>query len=258
MSGRDRIVSIAEAPALSIVALTAAWSGYAAAKWSTESRVGLAEASTARTKANRAISGPSSCGTSTPRPSRRGSPPTRSTTSRRCPRGASLPAPVPGRLRRLARNEARDESEGAEGPDLHAPVQAAGTGQARSAGQRGADQAFAGAADGGGRLDKYVRTTVFLASVLFLVGISAQFPYAVALRPVGWAPCCWSLRGAADAAARPAHLTNRGLDLNQRPSGLQPSGVRRLRLGLVAGGAGGALEVLRSRCDTADLRHERD
>ena len=51
---RDRLVSIAEAVLLSIVALMAAWSGYAAAKWSTESRVGLAAASTARTKASRA------------------------------------------------------------------------------------------------------------------------------------------------------------------------------------------------------------
>ena len=51
---RDRLVSIAEAILLSIVALLAAWSGYAAAKWSTESRVGLAEASTARSEANRA------------------------------------------------------------------------------------------------------------------------------------------------------------------------------------------------------------
>src|SRR5215211_8886185 len=51
---RDRLVSIAEAVLLSIVALMAAWSGYAAAKWSTESRVSLAEASTARTKASRA------------------------------------------------------------------------------------------------------------------------------------------------------------------------------------------------------------
>ena len=51
---RDRLVSIAEAVLLSVVALMAAWSGYAAAKWSTESRVGLAEASTARSKANRA------------------------------------------------------------------------------------------------------------------------------------------------------------------------------------------------------------
>ena len=51
---RDRIVSILEAVLLAIVALLAAWSGYAAAKWSTESRVGLAEGSAARTKANRA------------------------------------------------------------------------------------------------------------------------------------------------------------------------------------------------------------
>src|SRR5919198_5345979 len=51
---RDRTVSIAEAVLLSIVALLAAWSGYAAAKWSTESRIGLAEASTARSEANRA------------------------------------------------------------------------------------------------------------------------------------------------------------------------------------------------------------
>src|SRR4051794_22762286 len=50
----DRLVSIAEAILLSIVALLAAWSGYAAAKWSTESRVGLAKASAARTEASRA------------------------------------------------------------------------------------------------------------------------------------------------------------------------------------------------------------
>jgi hypothetical protein len=53
-ASRDRLVSIAEAILLSVVALLAAYSGYAAAKWSTESRVGLAKASTARTEANRA------------------------------------------------------------------------------------------------------------------------------------------------------------------------------------------------------------
>ncbi len=35
-AGRDRVVSIVEAVLLSIVALLAAWSGYSAAKWSTE------------------------------------------------------------------------------------------------------------------------------------------------------------------------------------------------------------------------------
>src|ERR1044072_263915 len=51
---RDRLVSIAEAALLSLVTLMAAWSGYAAAKGGTESRVLLAEASGARTNANRA------------------------------------------------------------------------------------------------------------------------------------------------------------------------------------------------------------
>jgi len=39
-----------------------------------------------------------------------------------------------------------------------------------------ADEAFASAASAGETSDKYVRSTVFLASVLFLVGISTRFP----------------------------------------------------------------------------------
>jgi hypothetical protein len=53
-AGRNRALSIAEAVLLSLVTLMAAWSGYAAAKWSTESRVLLAQASAARTNASRA------------------------------------------------------------------------------------------------------------------------------------------------------------------------------------------------------------
>ena len=51
---RDRLLSISEAVLLSVVALIAAWSGYSAAKWSTESRDGLAKASALRTQASRA------------------------------------------------------------------------------------------------------------------------------------------------------------------------------------------------------------
>jgi hypothetical protein len=51
---RDRVISIAEAVLLSIVALLAAWSGYSAAKWGTDSSISLATASATRTKANRA------------------------------------------------------------------------------------------------------------------------------------------------------------------------------------------------------------
>ena len=49
---RDRVISIAEAVLLSIVALLAAWSGYSAAKWGTDSSLSLAKASSTRTKAN--------------------------------------------------------------------------------------------------------------------------------------------------------------------------------------------------------------
>jgi hypothetical protein len=50
----DRTLSIVEAVMLAIVALLAAYTGYASAKWSTESSVRLASASAARTEANRA------------------------------------------------------------------------------------------------------------------------------------------------------------------------------------------------------------
>src|SRR6476619_6646234 len=51
---RDRLISITEAILLSVVALLAAWSGYAAAKWSTASRVEIATASSLRIEASRA------------------------------------------------------------------------------------------------------------------------------------------------------------------------------------------------------------
>jgi hypothetical protein len=50
----DRTLSIIEAVMLAIVALLAAYTGFASAKWGTESSVRLAGASAARTEANRA------------------------------------------------------------------------------------------------------------------------------------------------------------------------------------------------------------
>ena len=52
-SRHDRVISLAGAVLLSIVTITAAWSGYSAAKWGTESSLNLAKASATRTKANR-------------------------------------------------------------------------------------------------------------------------------------------------------------------------------------------------------------
>jgi hypothetical protein len=50
----DRTLSIIEAVMLAIVALLAAYTGFASAKWNTESSVRLAQASADRTQANRA------------------------------------------------------------------------------------------------------------------------------------------------------------------------------------------------------------
>src|SRR5215204_134582 len=50
----SRAVQIGEALLLSLVTIAAAWSGYAAAKWGTESRLELAQAATLRNLATRA------------------------------------------------------------------------------------------------------------------------------------------------------------------------------------------------------------
>src|SRR5215470_15386490 len=52
--GRERWLTITEATLLAVVAVLAAWSGFASAKWSTHSSLDLAKASAARTQANRA------------------------------------------------------------------------------------------------------------------------------------------------------------------------------------------------------------
>ena len=173
---RDRVISISEAVLLSIVALLAAWSGYAAAKWSTESRVGLAESSTARAKANRAnLSAMELRGFDASTfnawfaaytvhnkqamalAERRFRPQfrvafeawraTKPETNPNAPRG---PTYMPQyRQPGLSRGQALDAQ---------------------------ADAAFAAGETAGERSDKYVRSTVYLASVLFLIGISTRFP----------------------------------------------------------------------------------
>jgi hypothetical protein len=177
---RDRMLSIAEAVLLSIVALLAAWSGYAAAKWSTESRVSLAESSTKRTEASRAnlramelrnfdsstfeawfAAYTAGNEQAMALAARRFRPQfrvafdawraTRPETNARAPRGPTyMPQYRQPELRTAVRLDAQ------------------------------ADDAFAAGASAGKSADDYVRTTVFLAVVLFLVGISAHFPLRAA------------------------------------------------------------------------------
>ena len=173
---RDRLVSIAEAVLLSVVALMAAWSGYAAAKWSTESRVGLAEASTARTKANRANLQAielRNFDSST----------FEAWFSAYTAHNKQAMALAEHRFRPAFRvafeawraTKPETNPHAPRGPTYMPQYRQPGLGKGKALDAQ-ADEAFAAGASAGETSDKYVRTTVFLASVLFLVGISTRFP----------------------------------------------------------------------------------
>ncbi|MDX6606117.1 MAG: hypothetical protein QOD14_657 [Solirubrobacterales bacterium] len=173
---QDRIVSIAEAVLLSIVALMAAWSGYAAAKWSTESRVDLAAASTARTKANRA-------NLKTIELRNFDSSTFEAWFAAYTVHNQQAMALAERRFRpefrvafqawRATKPESNPDAP--QGPTYMPQYRQPGVAEGKALDAQ-ADETFAAGATAGERSDKYVRTTVFLASVLFLVGISTRFP----------------------------------------------------------------------------------
>jgi len=171
----DRILSIAEAVLLSIVAVMAAWSGYAAAKWSTESRVKLAEASTLRSEGNRADINAIDL---------RNFDASTFNAWFSAYTVKNHPAMVLAERRfrpqfKVAfdawrKTHPETNPNAPKGPTYMPQYRQPGLAKAR----RLDDQATTSFDDGstaGTRSDDYVRTTVFLASVLFLVGISTQF-----------------------------------------------------------------------------------
>ena len=170
-----RRVSIIEAILLSIVALLAAWSGYAAAKWSTESRVQLAEASTKRSEANRAN--------------------LRAISLRNFDSStfeAWFAAYTAGNKQAMALAERRFRPQfkvafdawrathpetnpsAPKGPTYMPQYREPGLAESTTLDEQ-ATKLFAAGSEAGETSDKYVRVTVFLASVLFLTGISTQF-----------------------------------------------------------------------------------
>jgi hypothetical protein len=171
----DRWLSIVEALLLSLVAVLAAYSGYAAAKWGTESSVTLAKASAERTKANRAdtegivirtldsasfnawftafTAGNANAERLAERRMRPGYRPAFNAWQATDPAHNPNAPPGPAYM-----------------PQYVIPQDAA----ARAHDVR-ADAAFAKGAKAGQTADKYIRATVFLATVLFLVGISGHF-----------------------------------------------------------------------------------
>lgn len=171
----DRLLTILEAVLLSVVALTAAWSGYSAAKWETRSSLSLAKASAERSKANRAYQ--------------------QSLTLRSQDAAnfnAWFAAYLAGKPReeRVAEKRFRDQydvafrawlatkpftnSNAPKGPQYMPQYKPTGAAEAARRDAR-ADLYYAEGEHAGETGDKYIRVTVILASVLFLVGISSHF-----------------------------------------------------------------------------------
>jgi hypothetical protein len=161
---------------LSLVAVLAAYSGYAAAKWGTESSVTLAEASAERSKANRADI--EAIVTRTLDSSSFNAWFTAFTAgnanAQRLAAKRMRPGYRPAFNAWLATDPAHNPSAPpgpAYMPQYIIPQEAAAKAHDARAGA-----AFARGAGAGSTADEYVRDTVFLATVLFLVGISGHFP----------------------------------------------------------------------------------
>jgi len=172
----DRIISITEALLLAVVTVVAAWSGFAAAKWGTESSLKLAQASATRTKANRAFEAAQTF---------------------RAADASMFNAWFTARLAgnengaRVARKRFRPEyrvafdawlatkpfsnPDAPSGPQTMPQYNPAGEVASRRL-DAAADAFYAEGQDAAKNSDEYIRTTVILASVLFLVGISTHFP----------------------------------------------------------------------------------
>jgi len=173
----ERVISIAEALLLSLVAILAAWSGYLAAKWSTDSSLKLAKASATRTKANRSFQQSLTfrVGDALTFNAWFGAHVSGNLNGERVAAKRFLPEFRPAFEAWLATHPFTNPNAPA-GPQAMPQYHA--TGEAES--KRLDSQADAYYADGQSAAetgDKYIRTTVILASVLFLVGISTQFPF---------------------------------------------------------------------------------
>ena len=166
------------------MAVLAAFSGYAAAKWGTESSVSLAKASAARTKANRAdleglqlrtLDSVSFNAWFTAFTAGNAS-------AERLAERRLRPGYRPAFYAWLATDPAHNPNA-PPGPS-YMPQYVIPQEVAASALDATADASFAKGSAAGATGDKYVRDTVFLATVLFLVGISSHFP----LRGARYAP----------------------------------------------------------------------
>src|SRR6478752_9148737 len=174
---RDRLISITEAVLLSVVALLAAWSGYAASKWTTQSRVEIATASSLRIEGDQAnadffelrnfdsSSFESWFAAFIAR---------NKAAMRLAERRFRREFKVAFDAWRATKPEANRDAP--RGPTFMPQYKRPGLVEAHALDER-AKAAFREGETDGATADKYVRLTVVLASILFLVGISTHFRY---------------------------------------------------------------------------------
>jgi hypothetical protein len=173
---RYQLVSIAEALVLSIVALLAAWSGYSAAKWGTESSLSLAKASSTRSKASLAQIQATQIRTLD-------SVSFNAAMVAYASHNAKLFALTLRRLRPGYRPAVRawlalhplTNPNAPPGPSYMPQYKIPQQAQADALSAR-ADAYLNKGESAAATSDKYVRLTVLLAAVLFLVGIGSRFP----------------------------------------------------------------------------------
>lgn len=175
-----RRIAIVEAVLLSVVALIAAWAGYSAAKWGTESSLSLAKASGARSKASadeiqaiqiQTLDSVSFNAVETAYIS--GNARAFRLTERRL-----RPGYKPAFYAWLATHPLKNPNAPADPSDMpqyKIPQQAEATILTDKA-----NEYFSEGESASGTADKYVRLTVLLAAVLFLVGIGSRFPVPTA------------------------------------------------------------------------------
>jgi hypothetical protein len=177
-SRRDRRISIVEAVLLSTVTIVAAWAGYSATKWGTESSLNLAKASATRVKANRAYQEALTyrVGDAVAFNAWFSAHAARNENDMRVAKKYIEFLPNYGTAFRawLATKPFTNPNAPA-GPEAMPQYTPPGAALARTLDAKADDYYDEGqrAAETG---DHYIRVTVILASVLFLVGISTQFP----------------------------------------------------------------------------------
>jgi hypothetical protein len=173
---RDKRVSIAEAVILSIVTIVAAWAGYSAAKWGTESSLNLAKASATRTQANRAFQQSLTyrVGDAVTFNAWYTAHVAKDKDAMRVARRYFLPNYRAAFDAWLATKPFTNPNAPA-GPQLMPQFKPPGATLARTLDVK-ADAYYARGQEAAETGDHYIRATVILASVLFLIGISTQFP----------------------------------------------------------------------------------